>query len=172
VLRERGLLSALEGPDGRAVGRRARPPRLDRGRVRRDAPTVRGTDDDARAAVVARMRGTPVATPVAGTAGTTSVTLPAGAAPSDRATTVEAPAPPPAVADDPVSSPGDALALLHEAIRDGRVVWIEMAGRTGALERRALRPLRLDGGRLRALDADREAELTVAVHRIASVEPA
>jgi hypothetical protein len=171
VLRERGLLSALEGPDGRAVGRRARPPRLDRGRVRRDAPTVRGTDDDARAAVVARMRGTSVATPVAATAGTTSDTLPAGTAPSDRAATVEAPAPP-AVADDPVSSPGDALALLHEAIRDGRVVWIEMAGRTGALERRALRPLRLDGGRLRALDADREAELTVAVHRIASVEPA
>jgi hypothetical protein len=48
-------------------------------------------------------------------------------------------------------------------------VWVEMVGRSG-LERRKLKPLKLDGGRLRALDAHREAELTIAVHRIASVQ--
>ncbi|TWH34800.1 hypothetical protein L600_001000000280 [Isoptericola variabilis J7] len=64
------------------------------------------------------------------------------------------------------------MAILHDALRDGRRVWVEMVGRSGGLERRELKPLRLDGGRLRALDADREAELTIAVHRIASVSPA
>ncbi|WP_418275943.1 helicase-associated domain-containing protein [Isoptericola jiangsuensis] len=175
ALRERGLLSALEGPDGRAVGRRARAPRLDRsGWVRRSPAPVRGTDDAARAGIVARMRGT------------TSSVAPTGPRPGE-----DVPGPPPAPAPrapgagagalhdgatapgaGPVSEPGDALALLHEAIRDGRRVWIEMAGRTGAIERRELKPLRLDGGRLRALDTEREAELTVAVHRIAAVEPA
>ncbi|PFG44346.1 XPB/Ssl2-like helicase family protein [Isoptericola jiangsuensis] len=165
VLRGRGLLSALEGPDGRAVGRRARPSRVDRRAPRAPAAVVRGTDDAARAAVVARMRGTAVPPEASATPG------PGGAPSSDGAPVDTGPAATAGTPSDPVTSPGDALALLHEAIRDGRQVWIEMAGRTGALERRALRPLRLDGGRLRALDADREAELTVAVHRIASVEP-
>ncbi|WP_125776235.1 helicase-associated domain-containing protein [Antribacter gilvus] len=66
--------------------------------------------------------------------------------------------------------PADALALLRDAIRDGRKVQVDLVGRSGTLERRELRPLRLDGGRLRAVDPLREAELTIAVHRIAAVE--
>jgi hypothetical protein len=72
----------------------------------------------------------------------------------------------------PPAAAGDTVAVLADALRDGRRVWVEMVGRTGAMERRELKPLRLDGGRLRALDPDREAELTIAVHRIAAVEPA
>ncbi|MCF4122220.1 helicase-associated domain-containing protein [Antribacter sp. KLBMP9083] len=67
--------------------------------------------------------------------------------------------------------PADALAILRDAIRDGAHVWVELVGRTGSPERRRLRPLRLDGGRLRAVDPARDAELTVAVHRIAGVDP-
>ncbi len=40
------------------------------------------------------------------------------------------------------------------------------------LERRLLRPVSVDGGRLRAIDPAREAELVVAVHRIAGAERA
>ncbi|MFC8799096.1 helicase-associated domain-containing protein [Promicromonospora sp. NPDC057138] len=67
--------------------------------------------------------------------------------------------------------PADGLALLRDALRDGSTVIVEVAGHTGRLERRELKPLNLDGGRLRALDPNREAELTIAVHRIASVLP-
>ncbi|QJW35874.1 helicase-associated domain-containing protein [Cellulosimicrobium protaetiae] len=68
---------------------------------------------------------------------------------------------------DPVA----ALGLLREAISDGATVWLEMVGATGSLDRRRVRPLTLDAGRLRAQDPARDAELTVAVHRIASVAP-
>ena len=64
-----------------------------------------------------------------------------------------------------------ALALLREAAAEGREVWLEMIGPDGAPVRRRVRPLRVDGGRVRAVDAEREAELTVAVHRIAGVSP-
>jgi hypothetical protein len=74
--------------------------------------------------------------------------------------------------EDPgTQHPADGLALLRDALRDGTTVIVEVAGHTGRLERRELKPLNLDGGRLRALDPDREAELTIAVHRIASVLP-
>lgn len=68
------------------------------------------------------------------------------------------------------SDPLVALGLLREAAADGHEVWLEVAGPTGALTRRRVRPLRIDAGRLRAVDVAREAELTVAVHRIAGVE--
>ena len=64
-----------------------------------------------------------------------------------------------------------ALELLREAAAEGREVWLEMIGADGAPVRRRVRPLRVDGGRVRAVDAEREAELTVAVHRIAGVSP-
>jgi hypothetical protein len=64
-----------------------------------------------------------------------------------------------------------ALALLQEAAAEGREVWLEMTGPEGGTTRRRVRPLRVDAGRVRALDAEREAELTVAVHRIATVTP-
>jgi hypothetical protein len=72
---------------------------------------------------------------------------------------------PPGGTDDPAA----ALVVLREAASAKALVWVELVGSTGAPQRRLLRPVRVDGGRLRAVDPQREAELTVAVHRIASV---
>lgn len=68
---------------------------------------------------------------------------------------------------DPVA----ALATLREAVADGREVWLEVVGPQGTPQRRRVRPVRVDGGRVRAVDSARDAELTVAVHRIVSVTP-
>ena len=59
--------------------------------------------------------------------------------------------------------------LLREAAAEKTAVWVELVGSSGVPDRRLLRPLRVEGGRLRAIDPARESELTVAVHRIASV---
>jgi hypothetical protein len=61
------------------------------------------------------------------------------------------------------------LVLLREAAAEKAEVWVELVGSHGVPQRRLLRPLRVEGGRLRAIDTARESELTVAVHRIASV---
>jgi hypothetical protein len=63
------------------------------------------------------------------------------------------------------------LALLRDAVREGGHVWLHLVDGHGHPLRRRVRPLRLDGGRLRALDTQRGSELTVAVHRIAGVYP-
>ncbi|MGF0118033.1 helicase-associated domain-containing protein [Promicromonospora sp. Marseille-Q5078] len=188
ALRARGLLSAVEGPDGRVLSARLRrPPRLDRGsRDARRGPSAEPepTSDDGRAALVARLRA-------ADSGDETAVDRLAGARPpapaagggrpgtNGRGSGANGAGANGAGANGAraggrtrTPEPGDALATLHDALRDGRLVWIEMVGASGTLERRALKPLRLDGGRLRALDPAREAELTVAVHRIAAVEPA
>ncbi|MFC0713828.1 helicase-associated domain-containing protein [Cellulomonas biazotea] len=78
---------------------------------------------------------------------------------------------------DPVGAEGTAdpvaaLVLLREAAADRSTVWVELVGSQGVPERRLLRPVHVEGGRLRAVDPAREAELTVAVHRIASVSRA
>lgn len=197
ALRGRGLLPALEGPDGRVLQlERRRPRAVARPAGVRRLGGARPADDAAPARVpvarlaelVARLRtadaapGSGVGRPEGwGTPGT-------GGTPGTAETTDSAPAPAQGRATGPTSSsspagahghrpadaPGvpDSLALLREAIRDGERVWVEVVGPTGSPTRRLLRPLRLDAGRLRALDTDREAELTVAVHRIAAVEPA
>jgi hypothetical protein len=222
ALRERGLLSALEGPDGRVLGRLRAPARLDRSSTGRRGPSAAASPitEEGRAALVARLRAADGGTPAgAGAAGVSAVgdgavgdgavgdgavgdgavgdgavgdgAVGDGESTAPEATTAVGPgqrAANPAVghrdvphaaarvaaraANRGTDEPGEALALLHDALRDGRRVWVEMVGHTGGLERRELKPLRLDGGRLRALDADREAELTIAVHRIASVTPA
>lgn len=69
-----------------------------------------------------------------------------------------------------IPDPPTLLALLREAIADQSLLWVEIIGADGSLARRRLRPLTLEAGRLRALDPDREAELTVAIHRVASVQ--
>jgi len=66
---------------------------------------------------------------------------------------------------DPVA----ALATLRQAAADGREVWLEIVGPQGTPRRRRVRPVRVDAGRVRAVDTARDAELTVAVHRIAGV---
>ena len=71
--------------------------------------------------------------------------------------------------DGGTADPAAALVLLREAVATRTEVWVEIVGPRGTTDRRLLRPVRVEGGRLRAVDAAREAELTVAVHRIARV---
>lgn len=73
-------------------------------------------------------------------------------------------------ADAGTSDPSDALTRLREAIDAGRDVVLHVIDASGRPDRRTVRPLHLEAGRLRALDVAREAELTVAVHRIARVD--
>ena len=70
------------------------------------------------------------------------------------------------------STPGDELALLRAAAAQGRQVRIVVAGSGGAPAERLVRPLSVEAGRVRALDQAREAEITVATHRIVAVRPA
>ncbi|WP_350227744.1 helicase-associated domain-containing protein [Paraoerskovia sediminicola] len=86
----------------------------------------------------------------------------------DRTPSGTSPSP---VPEPGTNEPADALAMLRDAIEERTDVLLEVVGTRGTPEIRRVRPLRLDGGRLRALDTVREAELTVAVHRIASVQP-
>ncbi|GAA1730966.1 helicase-associated domain-containing protein [Isoptericola hypogeus] len=180
ALRARGLLSALEGPDGRVLSARLRrPPRLDRAapsrrgaaaRVAASGAVPNGSTEEAHAMLVARLRAADrgEATAVdrlAARGAQTAADVPPSPGPAS------APVHPRHGTPGAGTQPGDAMAVLHDALRDGRRVWVEMVGPLGAMERRELKPLRLDGGRLRALDPVREAELTVAVHRIAAVEP-
>ncbi|WP_423463025.1 helicase-associated domain-containing protein [Promicromonospora sp. MS192] len=209
ALRERGLVSALEGPDGRVlvarrgVTGRAMPAPRSAAAIRMgtgsDVATrapdpealvaeLRAVEEAARSGARARAEAAAVARSVTGAvahpgehgpgapvsggavAGPPGARAPRNGAPAPGNGAVRQPAGP--EDDDPgTQHPADGLALLRDALRDGSTVIVEMAGHTGRLERRELRPLNLDGGRLRALDPDREAELTIAVHRIASVLP-
>lgn len=67
------------------------------------------------------------------------------------------------------SATGVIVVNLREAIAQGRIIDIALADTTGKLTHRTLKPIILDSGRLRALDPERESELTIAIHRIASV---
>jgi len=73
---------------------------------------------------------------------------------------------------EPVATnPVTALGVLREAAAQGREVWLEMVGPHGVHQRRRVRPVHVEGGRVRVRDEARDAELTVAVHRIASATP-
>lgn len=73
--------------------------------------------------------------------------------------------------DQQPAAPADALEALRLAARRGAVVELEMAGARGEVQARRVRPLRVDPGRIRVLDVRRDAEITVAPHRIAAVRP-
>ncbi|MBL0887523.1 helicase-associated domain-containing protein [Myceligenerans indicum] len=167
TLRERGIVSALEGPDRKVLDVRHRreghgpgrpapsgaASRAGRGRgASVTGPPVRSEPD--LSALVAELR-------VGGHA-----TTPASPRSRDG---MESPSSPASDTDSGTQPHADGLALLREAVRDGLLVRVDMVGAAGKLEQRTLRPLRLEGGRLRALDPARDAELTVAVHRIARV---
>ncbi|MCV2395083.1 helicase-associated domain-containing protein [Actinotalea sp. M2MS4P-6] len=79
--------------------------------------------------------------------------------------------PDPEPEDQGTAEPVETLGLLREAAAAGREVWLEVAGPSGP-SRRRVRVLRVDAGRVRVLDAERESELIVAVHRIVGAEPA
>ncbi|KAE8762845.1 helicase-associated domain-containing protein [Georgenia thermotolerans] len=67
------------------------------------------------------------------------------------------------------TDPVHALVVLREAAEAGGAVEMVLVGATGRAERRRVRPVHVDGGRVRVLDLDRESELTVAIHRISAV---
>lgn len=166
ALRLRGLTPVAEGPDGQVVHAHPTVRRV-RGRRRRaEAPPPAEPDaaelrSRAAALVPLLRRSEPAHPPVPPPVGT-GTTATAGLAPvADHAAQVATGTPDPVVA----------LALLREAAADAREVWLEVVGPQGVPSRRRVRPLRVDAGRVRALDTEREAELTVAVHRIGSVTP-
>lgn len=90
----------------------------------------------------------------------------AGAASSTRAMPA---ATPPAARG--TADPAEALGLLREAAAEHAEVWLELVGSRGDLERRRVRPVWVDGGRVRVIDTARDAEIVVAAHRVASVTP-
>ena len=71
-----------------------------------------------------------------------------------------------AVATDPVH----ALAVLRQAQSSRSRVRLSLAGPDGAVQERQVRVMAVEPGRVRLRDLVRETELTVAVHRIVSVE--
>ncbi|MDR2722330.1 MAG: helicase-associated domain-containing protein [Cellulomonadaceae bacterium] len=66
----------------------------------------------------------------------------------------------------------ETVTVIHEAIRSGATIVVQLAGSRGDVETRTLQPVSFEGGRLRAIDPARETELTVVVHRIVSARPA
>ena len=71
-----------------------------------------------------------------------------------------------AVATDPVH----ALAVLRQAQSSRSWLRLSLAGPDGAVQERQVRVMAVEAGRVRLRDVVRETELTVAVHRIVSVE--
>ena len=71
-----------------------------------------------------------------------------------------------AVATDPVH----ALAVLRQAQSSRSRLRLTLAGPDGAVQERQVRVMAVEPGRVRLRDIVRETELTVAVHRIVSVE--
>ena len=71
-----------------------------------------------------------------------------------------------AVATEPVH----ALAVLRQAQSSRSRLRLSLAGPDGAVQERQVRVMAVEPGRVRLRDVVRETELTVAVHRIVSVE--
>jgi hypothetical protein len=149
ALRERGLAPVVEGPDGQVIvtGRSATRVRARRGRRTGARPAVDADATEARERRLHRLA---------------SDLLSADRKRGDLDDDLDP--------NDP-AGPSLALGLLREAAEEHRPVWLQLVGPDGSTSRRRVRPLRVDAGRVRVLDLDREAELTVAVHRIVDVTP-
>ncbi len=163
ALRDHGLAPVAEGTDGTLVDLEARPTAAPAHRpgVMRPAPVLVETAKGRMSRItglVERLRDTEALATEMGIGTQQTATTADGAAPK-----------PGAGPDSGTSDPADALTRLREAIDSRTEVWLEVIDAYGEPERRRVRPLRLESGRLRALDLTREAELTVAVHRIARV---
>ncbi|QOR71497.1 helicase-associated domain-containing protein [Ruania alkalisoli] len=70
-----------------------------------------------------------------------------------------------------VPEPPQVLEALRVAARSGTEVELVMAGPRGGTESRTVQPLTVDGGWVRVRDVRRDAEITVAPHRIVAVRP-
>ncbi|WP_051639941.1 helicase-associated domain-containing protein [Cellulomonas sp. URHE0023] len=119
--------------------------------------------------------GSPTA-PALGDAGAAAEDTPSDLGSTHEGVRADGASQPPAADAEPLApgstgtaDPVDALVLLREAAAEKVAVWVELVGSSGVPDRRLLRPVLVEGGRLRAIDPARESELTVAVHRIASV---
>jgi len=169
ALRAHGLSPVAETPDGQVL-HLERTVRRARRRGSRRAPTPHVARPTDAPALVRRLRAAEQRP--SGTATGTATGGPDAADGSGhRPLTGAAAASPPARSSDGgTDDPATALALLREAAAAREDVWVELVGPSGTPERRLLRPLRVEGGRLRAADPGRESELTVAVHRIAHVQ--
>lgn len=179
ALRAHGLAPVAETPDGqvlhaaptvrRVAASRYRPTEVPRGAM---PPAERAT-----ALVAVLRRAEEARTGGAAATGTGAVggaVLPVPPSLRDRATGVSA-ATAAARADGPgragrgTADPAEALGLLREAAAGHLDVWLDLVGSRGALERRRVRPVRVDGGRVRVVDTARDAEIVVAAHRVAAV---
>ncbi|MCL2464156.1 MAG: helicase-associated domain-containing protein [Micrococcales bacterium] len=184
ALRERGLAPVVEGPDGLVV-RAAGTVRRTRPRSPRPEPPP---DDETRlTALATRLRRTAPAeaAPEPGD-GEPATEGGSNGAPVPGRPALDHPALDHPALDHPATATGhghsagapDAgdvatvVMLLREAGAEHRSVWVDVVGARGELERRLLRPVSVDGGRLRAVDPARETELVVALHRVAAVENA
>ncbi|WP_066585402.1 helicase-associated domain-containing protein [Cellulomonas timonensis] len=157
VLREHGLAPLAEGPGGQVLHPE---PQVRRVRnVRRNAPHKIG-------AAPSRRPDTLTSQERAGLVAQLVPTLREAEREGSDAASGEERRREPALAN-PVS----ALSVLREAAAQGREVWLEMVGPHGVHQRRRVRPVHVEGGRVRVRDEARDAELTVAVHRIASATP-
>ncbi|KQT02229.1 helicase-associated domain-containing protein [Cellulomonas sp. Leaf395] len=171
ALRAHGLAPVAEGPDGqvvhvvssiRRVGRRATAGARRRASDASPTGAREALTDDRLLALVPQLRRAE-----AERRADEAVRVPGTILPSPAR---RAPVPPSApVPSAGTADPVDALVLLREAAAEKAEVWVELVGSHGVPQRRLLRPLRVEGGRLRAIDTARESELTVAVHRIATV---
>ncbi|GEK21506.1 helicase-associated domain-containing protein [Cellulomonas xylanilytica] len=171
ALRAHGLAPVAEGPDGqvvhvassiRRVGRRATAGARRRASDVTPAGAREALPDDRLLALVPQLRRAEAERTADEAERVPGTLLPP---PARRTPAPATPAAPSRGTADPV----DALVLLREAAAEKAEVWVELVGSHGVPQRRLLRPLRVEGGRLRAIDTARESELTVAVHRIASV---
>ena len=153
ALRERGLAPVAEDDEGRVVVGGAAPRRT---RATPAHPTP--PPEQAGQAVEARSRRLHRLAADLLSAERRSSTGSAPAPAGSRAWDVGDPA-----------APAFALGLLREAAAEHRQVWLDVVGQDGTTMRRRVRPVRVDAGRVRVIDLDREAELTIAVHRIVDV---
>ncbi|WP_019148930.1 helicase-associated domain-containing protein [Timonella senegalensis] len=187
LLREAGMAPVVESPDGQVItaDRQSEKTRVSTRSIRSHLDVNLGVStpfpgddalgkvtylgtrkaplgaDSAPLAVVAQLRAEHEATPT-----------PSPTPPHDGVTGGGTPGESSKISDsspDQGDEPSLTIVLLREAIADGSLVTIAMADSRGTLTHRTLKPLRLDSGRLRAADPARESELTVAIHRIASV---
>lgn len=163
ALRARGLAPVVEGPDGLVV----HPPAAAHRTRTRPRRTEQAPDEGVRlAALVERLRRADIDTMT----GTVTDEAAVGGGSGGRAATNRWVGGAQRTGGTP--DPAAALLVLREAAAERSLVWVEVVGGRGVLERRLLRPVSVEGGRLRAVDPAREAELVVAVHRIAAAERA
>lgn len=178
ALRAHGLAPVAETPDGQVLHATPTVRRVAAARVRADEPARGGVPPAGRAAALVGVlrragsghgaaahpgagggSGTGGGSGAGGGSGTPGAHGGAGARPAGPGRS------------GGTADAAEALGLLREAAAGHTEVWLDVVGSRGALERRRVRPVRVDGGRVRVVDTSRDAEIVVAAHRVAAVTP-